>query len=44
MILKITFVNVEQNCVGYILSDDDWPKLKKELKKQKILKAVRINI
>ena len=22
-------------CVGYILSDDDWPKLKKELKKNK---------
>jgi len=23
------------NCVGYILSDNDWPKLKKELKKKK---------
>ena len=22
------------NCVGYILSDDDWPKLKKALKKK----------
>ena len=24
-----------KKCVGYILSDDDWPKLKKELKKKK---------
>ena len=24
-----------RNCVGYILSDNDWPKLKKELKKKK---------
>ena len=24
-----------KKCVGYILSDDDWPKLKKELKKSK---------
>ena len=30
-----------KKCVGYILSDDDWPKLKKELKNKKILKAVR---
>jgi len=25
----------KKKCVGYILSDDDWPKLKKELKKKK---------
>ena len=24
-----------KKCVGYILSDDDWPKLKKDLKKKK---------
>ena len=24
-----------KKCVGYILSDDDWPKLKKELRKKK---------
>ena len=24
-----------RNCVGYILSDNDWPKLKKELKKNR---------
>tara|TARA_B100000029_G_scaffold378604_1_gene373381 strand:+ start:518 stop:1003 length:486 start_codon:yes stop_codon:yes gene_type:complete len=24
-----------KKCVGYILSDDDWPKLKKEIKKKK---------
>ena len=28
-----------KKCVGYILSDDDWPKLKKELKKQKNIKS-----